>query len=191
MINYFVEAGEFLIETLFGLYILAVLLRFLLQLVRADFYNPIAQFLVTVTNPVLRPLRRVIPGLFGVDLAAVALLLALEGVKLALLHLMRGLTIAPAALAVMGVVDLLQFTLNVFLVSIFIRVLLSWFNPYPNPATQLLARLTDPLLRPARRLLPPFSGVDLSPLLAIVLLVLVQMLVLRPLLYYGLALTRG
>lgn len=191
MTNYFVEAGEFLIETVFGLYILAVLLRFLLQLVRADFYNPIAQFLVTVTNPVLRPLRRVIPGLFGVDLAAVALLLALEGAKLALLHLMRGLTIAPAALAVMGVVDLLQFTLNVFLVGIFIRVLLSWFNPYPNPATQLLARLTDPLLRPARRLLPPFSGVDLSPLLAIVLLVLVQMLVLRPLLYYGLALARG
>ena len=191
MTNSFVEAGEFLIETLFGLYIGAVLLRFLLQLVRADFYNPIAQFLVTVTNPVLRPLRRVIPGLFGMDLAAVALLLVLEGVKFALLHLMRGLTIAPTALAVMGVVDLLQFTLNVFLVSIFIRVLLSWFNPYPNPATQLLARLTEPLLRPARRLLPPFSGVDLSPLFAIVLLVLVQMLVLRPLLYYGLALTRG
>jgi YggT family protein len=190
MASYFIEAGEFLIETLVGLYILAVLLRFLLQVVRADFYNPIAQFLVAVTNPLLRPLRRVIPGVFGLDLASLVLLAALELAKLALLQALRGVAASPAVLAVVGLAELLQLTLYVFLVAVFIRALLSWFNPYPNPASQLLVRLTEPLLRPARRALPAPGGVDLSPLVVIIALVLAQMLLLRPLAHYGLWLAR-
>lgn len=188
--GYFTDAGMFLVETLFGLYILAVLLRFLLQVVRADFYNPLAQFLVALTNPPLKPLRRLIPGLFGIDFASVVLLLLLEAARVVLLAVLAGAPLRPEVIAFNSIADLLQVTLNVYLFAILIRVVLSWLNPYPNPASQLLIRLTEPLLRPARRLLPPFSGVDFSPMAVMLALVLVQMLVLRPLLHYGALLAR-
>ena len=185
--GYFSNAAIFLVETFFGLYIFAVLLRFLLQRVRADFHNPIAQFLVAVTNPPLKPLRRVIPGLFGIDLASVFLLLMLEAARTTLIYFLAGQPFMPAAIAFSGVLDLLRATINLFLFAILVRVVLSWVNPYPNAATQLLARLTDPLLRPAQRLIPPFSGVDLSPMLVMIGLVLMQMLIVSPLADFGTA----
>jgi len=171
--GYFTNAGLFLLNVFFGLYIFAVLLRFLLQLVRADFYNPIAQFLVTITNPPLKPLRRVIPGWYGIDLASVLLLLEL--VFQSLLATLLNQPLAPATLLVKGVFDLLHTTLNIYLFGILIMVILSWINPYPNALSQLLGRLTGPVLRPARQMLPPFSGIDLSPMVAMVVIVLAQM----------------
>ncbi len=173
--DYFTNAGLFLLNVIFGLYIFAVLLRFLLQLVRADFYNPIAQFLVVITNPPLKPLRRVIPGMYGIDFASVVLLLLLELVFQTLLASLLNQPLTVATLLVKGVFDLLHSILNIYLFGILIMVVLSWINPYPNPVSQLLGRLTEPLLRPARRKIPPFSGIDLSPMLVIVALVLVQM----------------
>lgn len=186
--GYFSNAAMFLVETFFGLYIFAVLLRFLLQRVRADFHNPIAQFLVAITNPTLKPLRRVVPGLFGIDLASVLLLLILEAIRAALIYFLAGQAFNPTAIVLSSIVDLLRATINLFLFAILIRVILSWVNPYPNAATQLLARLTDPLLRPAQRVIPPFSGVDLSPMLVMIGLVLVQMLIVSPLADFGSAL---
>jgi YggT family protein len=173
--GYFTNAGLFLLNVIFGLYIFAVLLRFLLQLVRADFYNPIAQFLVSITNPPLKPLRRVIPGMFGIDFASVVLLVLLELIFQTLLAALLNQPVTVAALLVHGVFDLLQSTLSIYLYGILIMVILSWINPYPNPVSQLLGRLTDPLLRPARQMLPSFSGIDLSPMLVMVGIVLVQM----------------
>ena len=173
--GYFTNAGLFLLNIVFGLYIFAVLLRFLLQLTRADFYNPIAQFLVTVTNPPLKPLRRVIPGLYGIDLASVVLLLLLELIFQTLLATLLNQALTPTTLLVKGVFDLLHTTLNIFLFGILIVVILSWLNPYPNAISQLLNQLTGPVLRPIRRMLPAFSGIDLSPMLAMVVLVLLQM----------------
>lgn len=173
--GYFSNAGLFLLNVIFGLYIFAVLLRFLLQLVRADFYNPIAQFLVTITNPPLKPLRRIVPGIYGIDLASLVLLLVLELVFQALLASLLSQPITVTLLLIRGIFDLLHSTLNIFLFGILIMVILSWINPYPNALSQLLGRLTEPLLRPARRLIPSFSGIDLSPMLVILILVLVQM----------------
>jgi YggT family protein len=179
--GYFANAGVFLVQVLFGLYTLAVLLRLLLQIARADFYNPLAQALVKITNPPLLPLRRVIPGLFGIDLASVVLLLIVNGIKLLLVALILGAALNPLRLLYLDAVELLDFTLTVFLVAIFIRVILSWFNPYPNAATQLLGQLTEPLMRPARRYVPPIGGLDLSPMAPILLLVLAKMLIIQPL----------
>lgn len=173
--DYFTNAGLFLLNVFFGLYIFAVLLRFLLQWVRADFYNPIAQFLVTVTNPPLKPLRRVIPGMYGIDVASVVLLLLLELVFQTLLAMLLNQPIAIEILLVRGIFDLLHSVLSIFLYGILIMVILSWVSPYPNALSQLLARLTEPLLRPARRVIPSFSGIDLSPMLVMLALVLVQM----------------
>ena len=123
------EAGEFLVQTVFGLYILAVMLRFLLQWVRADFYNPISQFLVKATNPPLLPLRRVIPGWMGMDLAAVALMLMLQCVEWLIIAGLRGASLSLGTLLVLSVAKLLSLLLDVFLFAILIQVVLSWVSP--------------------------------------------------------------
>ena len=180
--SYFGNAGAFLIQTLFGMYILAVMLRFLLQWVRADFYNPVSQFLVKVTNPPLRPLRRIIPGLFGLDLASVLLMVLLQVVMLLLLSVVTGMAVTPLGLFVLAVAQLLGLLLNVFFYGILIQAILSWVNPgVYNPVTSLLHALNEPLLRPARRLLPPISGLDLSPVIVLIALQLLSYLVAAPL----------
>jgi YggT family protein len=172
----------FLIHTLFGLYIAVVLIRFLLQWARADFYNPISQFIVRVTSPVLRPLRQLIPGYAGLDLASLLLAWALKAIELALVAGLVGFTgplLGSLAWAVPAVVELL---IDIFLLAVIIRVVLSWLNPDPfNPAVALIERLTDPIMRPAQRMVPPISGIDLSPMVVIIALVLLQMLVIPPL----------
>ena len=178
MNSFLTEAGILLVEVVFGLYLLAVLLRFLFQLARADFYNPISQFLVAFTNPLLKPLRRLIPGLYGIDLASLVLLLVLKCVELYLLLLLGGVAVQWLPVVAAATVDLLRLTLNVYFFAILIRVILSWFMPYgihQNPAGSLLVSLTEPLLRPARRLIPPIGGLDLSPIAVIVVLQLMQL----------------
>lgn len=186
MNNYFSNPLEFLIQTIFGLYILAVMLRFLLQWVKADFYNPVSQFLVKVTNPPLRPLRRFIPGLAGIDLASVVLMLALQMIALTLVFMVRGVSPGIGALLMVSIAELVSLLLNVFLVTIFIQVILSWVSPGQyNPVTSLLYSLNQPLLGPAQRLIPPIGGIDLSPIAVIIGIQLAKMLILPPL--YSLA----
>jgi YggT family protein len=191
MSGYFSDAAVFLVETVFGIYILMVLLRFLFQLVRADFYNPFSQFLVRLTNPPLLPLRRIIPGLGGIDVASIILLLALQVLKLFLIVLIRGHIANPIGMVVLSLAQLLELTIWVFLVAIFVRIILSWLAPYSDhPVTGLLISLTEPLMRPARRLLPPISGLDLSPIIVLILLQLTLILVVQPLTDLGWALVR-
>lgn len=174
--GYFGNAGVFLINTVFGLFILIVMLRFLLQLVRADFYNPVSQFLVKATNPVLVPLRRVIPGLFGLDFAAVVLLMVLQIMQIVLVGLVKGYAFQPLGIVVMAFAELASLTINIFFFSILIQVILSWISPgNDNPVSGVLYGLNEPLLRPARRMIPPLSGFDFSPLVVGVLLKLVEM----------------
>ena len=178
---YLSNAGTFLVHTIFGLIMLVFMLRFIMQLVRADFHNPVSQFVVKVTNPVLRPLRRFIPGLFGMDLASVLVLVVLQVGELFLVAMILGVAIQPAGLVVMSIAELLDLALKVFLFSILIQVILSWVNPHGhNPVAGLLYSITEPLLRPARRLLPAIGGFDLSPILVIVGLQLISMLVIAP-----------
>jgi YggT family protein len=189
--SYFSQAGLYLIQVVFGFYILLVLLRFLFQLARADFYNPVSQFIVTLTQPPLGFLRRIIPGLGGIDLAAVVLLVALQAAELWLIHgLIQGVPINAAGLMVLAIARLLQLTVYVYIVAVLIRVVLSWVNPYGtrHPVGELLNDLTDPLLVPARRLIPPISGLDLSPIAVFVLLQLTLILIVRPLEDVGIAL---
>jgi len=173
---------DFLIQTLFGLYILLVMLRFLLQWTRADFYNPISQFVVKATAPPLRPLRRLIPGFRGVDLASLALAWLLKSVELMLVLLLLGAGASPIAAFLWAIPELVGLLINIFLFAVLIQVILSWISPGGyNPAASLLYHLTEPLLGPARRLLPPISGLDLSPMLVLIGLTLLKMLLLPPL----------
>ena len=185
--NYVSNAGVFLVQTLFGLYILVVLLRLLLQVVRADFYNPLSQFLVKVTNPPLIPLRRFIPGVAGIDMASVVLLLLLKIVEILLLGLFPKYPLAEMiGLPILAIAELVALMVNIFLFAIIIQAIISWINPGTyNPVSTLLHQLTNPVLEPFRRVIPPVSGMDLSPLAAIITIYLLKLLFIQPLLDWG------
>ncbi len=160
---------QFLLNTLFGIYIVAVMLRFLLQWVKADFYHPFCQLLMKVTNPPLLPLRKIIPGWFGLDMAAVVLMLILQCAQLALIAWLFQYPL-NSWLITLGLLKLLQMVLNLYFFAIILRAIASWFSDSNNPNARLLNQLTEPVLRPVRRVLPPFSGIDLSPLVVLILL---------------------
>ena len=175
----------FLIDTLFGLYILVIMLRFLLQTARADFYNPISQFIVKITNPALRPLRRIIPGWGGIDNASLVLLFSIQCIALLLLGLISGAFaegMSIPGLLVASITKLISLLLYVYLIGIFILALLSWINPGSyNPVATVIANLTEPLMRPARKLIPPLGGIDLSPMAVILAIYIARMLIMPPL----------
>lgn len=184
--SYLTNPVEFLINTLFGLYILAVMLRFLLAAVHADFYNPVSQFLVKATNPAIIPLRKIIPSIGKVDTSTLLLLLLLQMLSLLLLSLLGGEALSFGALLLIAVADLIGLLLNIFLFSILILVIISWINPGTyNPVTSLLHSIAEPVLSPCRRLVPPVSGFDFSPIIALVVIQLGKMLILPP--FYQLA----
>ena len=180
--SYVGNAATFLVQTIFGLYILVVMLRFLLQWVRADFYNPVSQFIVKATQPPLAPLRRIIPGFAGLDVAAVVFMFALKMIELWLVTGLIGKAAPLGALAVLSVAELVGLLIMVFIFSILIQVVISWVNPgMYNPVMGLLHSINEPLLAPARKIIPPMSGLDLSPVVVMVCLYLVRMLVETPL----------
>ncbi len=178
MDNFLVNAGTYLISTVFGLYIIIVLLRFLLQIVRADFYNPLSQFIVKATTPVLNPIRRIIPGLFGIDIASLLLAYFLQVIENTLLFALKGISLSPILLFWHSIGSLLTLVLYIYFFAILVQVIISWVSPGTyNPATALIHHITEPIMRPARKILPPFSGFDLSPILVFVVLNLLIMFV--------------
>lgn len=179
--NYLTNPLVFLVQVLFEAYILVVLLRFFLQLTRSDFYNPLSQFIVRITSPVLIPLRRVIPGVGGMDIAALVLAWALKALELLIVTALSG-AFMPG-LAILGAIPgLVELSINIFLYAIIIQAILSWVNPgHYNPAASLLHSFTAPILRPVQRVIPPIGGLDLSPMVAIIGLILLKMLLIPPL----------
>lgn len=164
------NALSFLLNTLFDIYISVVLLRFLLQWVRADFYNPFSQLIVKLTNPILVPLRKVIPGYKGIDWSSLLLGFALILIKASLLSLIGFGAFPPViALLIYAVLELIVSILYIFWISIIIQAILSWIpQMHHHPITGILQQLTRPILRPIQRIIPPMGGFDLSPLVALI-----------------------
>lgn len=180
--NYLTNPLIFLIQTLGGLYAFVVILRFLLQLTKADFYNPLSQFVVKVTSPVLRPLRRYIPGFRGLDISSLVLAWLVQTLVLFLVGVLAGLGLRSLGAVLWSLPALVELTIDVFLYAVIIRVILSWINPDPfNPMVRLLYTLTDPVMDPVQRRLPPIGGLDLSPIAVTIGLIFMQMLLLPPL----------
>jgi YggT family protein len=172
----------FLIDSIFSLYILAVLLRFLLQWCGGDFYNPISQFLVKITHPPLKILRRFVPSIGKIDTSALILVLALQMLADFSILLLKGVTINIGALTILSTTQLISLLINVLVFAVFARALLSWINQGSfNAAASILATLTEPLLDMCRKVIPGMGGIDLSPLAALLLLQLAKMVILPPL----------
>ena len=166
----------YLIQTVLSLYMLAMLLRFLLQLVRADFYNPISQFLVKVTNPLVIPLRRVIPGFAGLDMASLLLALLLQIASIAALVIIKYQAIpSPGLLLVGGLLGVIGLLVNIYFFALLAMIILSWIAPGSrSPAVYLLFQITEPVMAPFRKVLPPMGGMDFSPILVFILITVIQ-----------------
>lgn len=165
------NVGLFLVETLFSLYIGAVLIRFLLAWSRANFYNPLSQTLVKITNPVLVPLRRMIPPIGKLDTAAVVLALGLMIMKVLLLLGIKGAGVNLPVVILYSLVEILRTIIWIYIIALIIQAVMSWVgNTYGNPLADILNSLTEPLLRPLRGIVPTVGMLDLSPLAAILLL---------------------
>ena len=187
--GYATNAGTFLVETLIGLVLMVVMLRFILQIIRADFHNPVSQFIVKVTNPMLIPLRRFIPGVGGIDMASVVLLFGIQYLELFLLVTMSGASFFPLGVAVIAIGKLIGLAITVFTFSILIQVVISWVNPgVYNPVVGLLYQINEPVLGRARKLIPPIHGFDLSPIIAMIALQLMSMLIVAPISDFGVSL---
>ena len=173
-------AVVFLVNTLLSLYAMAVLLRFLLQLVRADFYNPLSQFVVRATNPLLRPLRRLIPGAWGIDFAALLLAYLIMLLTIWALAAIAGASLPLVSLLGYALLKGILLFIHLYFFTILVQVILSWVNPGWSPVAAVLHTLNAPLLRPVQKILPSLGGIDLSPLLVIILLQFVSFLVPLP-----------
>ena len=167
------QAAQFLVESVFNLFLVAVLLRFYMQLMRVSFRNPFAQFVVALTDFAVRPLRRFIPGWGGIDLPTLLLAWALELVLLFALYWLDGFPFVAAgasvlpAFAALALVRLLKLALYILIGLVFVQAILSWVNPF-SPVAPVLAALTRPVMRPLQRVLPPVGNVDLSPLVVFI-----------------------
>ena len=170
----------FLVDTIFSIYIAIMLLRFILQQVGSDFYNPISQFVVKATQPLVSVSRRIIPSIKKVDTATLVLVLLLIVIKLLIVFSIAGYSFNAVQLFTKGLHDLISLTFDIFIVALFVQAILSWINPDPHhPVSGLLRSLTAPILRPIQKNIPAIGGIDLSTLIALIGLMFIKRLVLQ------------
>lgn len=193
MLNPFNHAGLFLIQSLFDLYIFILLLRVVLQWVHTDPYNPLFVLVAKITNPPLKPICRIIPSLYGIDLAAILLLLGLEAIKISfLVWLQIHTTPHLVGLFIIAFAELLNQLINIFFYAILALAILSWVSPLAQgPLIEILVRISEPLIRPIRNVLPRFSGFDFSPLVLIIGLKVLTIILVQPLAQTGANLALG
>lgn len=165
------SAIVFIINALTSLYLLVLLLRFWMPWLRADFRNPLAQGILRFTSPVVIPVRRLVPSFGRLDTATVLVAFVIQYLTVLLLLLILGRSAGIAAIALTSIVKLVVLSINLFVYAIFIRIILSWISQGSyNPATAIIITLTEPLLRPFRRIIPSMGGFDISPIFAVILL---------------------
>lgn len=170
------NALSFLVSTVFDLYLMVVIIRIWLQLAKADFYNPFSQFIVKATQPIVAPLRRVIPSLGGLDTASVLLALAVVTAKFVVLSLIAGASINIMTILLIALVSVFKQAGVLLFWMLIIRAILSWVSQGHNPIEMVMGQLTEPLLSPIRRMLPSMGGLDLSLLVMMIILNFVNIL---------------
>ncbi len=168
------QIGHLLIQTAFGFLVYALLLRFYMQWLRAPFRNPVGQFVTALTDWAVRPARRVIPGLFGVDLASILIAWFAEALMLVLLYWLRGFSFAAAPgvaaglLFTLAAMELVRASLYLLIGVVVVQAIISWVNPHA-PLASVFEALTRPFYAVFRRFVPPLGNVDLSPLFVLII----------------------
>lgn len=172
----------FSLHTICSIYISIVIIRFLLQLVRADFYNPVTQFIVKATNPVLVPLRKIIPGWLGIDWSCVLVALLLQSIEIGLTLYIKGFTVAPTVPSISGLLiwssgELIDATLVICMIATFVQIVASWIaGSQYNPFVHVCTDITAPVFNRIRNIMPNTGMLDLSPMVVIFLIILLRLL---------------
>jgi YggT family protein len=168
------QITSLLVQTLFGVFVFILLLRFWMQVLRAPFRNPVGQFVTALSNWIVLPARRIIPGLMGLDLATLLIAWLAEALMLALLLVLRGFDLWSAPGTAAGILlglaflELARLSLYLLIGVVIVQVIISWVNPYA-PMAPIFDALTRPFYNIFRRFIPPIGGIDLSPLFVVVL----------------------
>ena len=185
--GYFAEAIIFLVKLFFDIYILALILRYLLTIVRVDSLNPLSTLIMKVTNPLLKPLRKTIPGYFGIDWASIISLFLVQAIEIILVALIiTGGIPAFSGLTMLTIAYLLRTILYIYLFIIIIQVIISWINPnIYNPITTIMYQISEPILKQIRQFIPSSGGLDFSPLVALIIINLLMILIISPLMDLG------
>ena len=187
-----VEALIFLIKTVLGLFAMALLLRFYMQWARAAYRNPVSVFLAALTDFIVKPARRIVPGLWGLDIATLVVAWLVQLLELVLIMQIAGAPLGASgasifvALALLALVSLARLFLYIVIAVVICQVVVSWVNPY-TPIAPILNGMTKPFLQPLQRVIPPVANVDLSPL---VFIIICQLILMLPVAYLEMAISR-
>jgi len=183
MADNFTTAGIYLIQTFFGLYLILVMLRFLMQVARADYYNPICQAIVKITNPPIIPLKGILPTVRGVDFATFAVGLIVQLIIVMLVMMLWGYPFFSPVYIAWTLLGIFGLIFDIYFFALIIMVIASWIAPFStHPALILVRQITEPICAPARALLPPMGGIDFSIILVFVAITIIDnILVVRPL----------
>ena len=168
---------QFLIDFIFNIYLMVVLLRLWLQFARADFYNPFSQFVVKATQPIVAPMRRILPSIGRLDTATLVLALLVAGLKIVTLNLVLGSAgLNILSVVIFSFVIVIKEVLTLVMYVLILRAIMSWVSQGTNPMELVLGQLTEPMLAPIRKRMPDIGGLDLSVMVVIVLLLFIQKL---------------
>ncbi len=171
MIAAFNNAFLLIVRSLFDVALSLFLVRMLLQALRADFYNPISQMVWRVTQTVAAPLQRLLPRAGRFDIACALILYALSLIYIEAVSSMLGMSLGILSAAWFALLEIIMLLLKLYTLFMLVQAILSWVGPgVSNPAANILWSLNEPLLRPVRRIIPPMSGLDFSPLIVMLLL---------------------
>lgn len=184
------NAFLFLIQTLFDFYAIILIIRLILAWVHADFYNPITQFVIRATDFLVRPLKKILPHIRGFELATFALIFFVAFIKFFIITTVSFGFPNPLGILILAFSGSIRLILQIMTIAIFLQAIISWINP-ASPVSHILNQFVSPVLKPFRKLIPPISGIDISPIPAIILLQIIIIVIINPIESYGLGVAVG
>jgi YggT family protein len=185
------EALIFLVNAVFTFYIFVLLIRFILAWVRADYFNPLSQFFIKLTQPIIAPLKRIIPNYKNFELATLFMVIVVELLKFSAAGYLKNVNLGFSNMMLLTLADIFGTLFNIFFYAILIQAISSWFNQGNSTMSDLLYKITSPIMRPLHRIIPPIGGIDLSPVAAMILLQFLNILVVGMLLPNSLGMVPG
>jgi YggT family protein len=184
------NAFVFLINTFFTLYLYILMIRVLLVWAGANYFDPITQFVVKLTDFIIKPLRRFMPNVNRIETITILLILTIELIKFFFISMIMSIIPHIIGLFILSIADMLRILMDTLFYAILLQVILSWLQPY-SPVNRILYQLTFPIMRPIQKFIPPIAGIDISPLFAIIALQFLNYILVQPLIFTGWRITSG